>query len=128
MRIVLDRKNRLPDTLKLFHDHFPVIIISETKRSFEKEKVHQIILDFDDPSFLNSLLSELYKVEINVLQVEGGLKLLKSFIKAKLWDEAIVNTCSKKIDGDIPSPNIEGILTKTMVFDNDVVQFIRNNS
>ena len=55
---------------------------------------------------LEQLLSELHRRGIQTLLVEGGTKVLQSFIDSGLWDEAFVEHGSIAIDGRVPAPKM----------------------
>jgi diaminohydroxyphosphoribosylaminopyrimidine deaminase / 5-amino-6-(5-phosphoribosylamino)uracil reductase len=55
--------------------------------------------------YLVSFLQELYKKQIGIIIVEGGAKVLQSFIDAQLWDEARVFHTKKILgEGAISAP------------------------
>lgn len=87
LRLVMDRRGVLPSTLKLFDGASRTIVYTEKKvlGKFGKN-VEQIEVDFSG-DVLSSVLSHLHSLNINSLLVEGGAKLLQSFIDASLWDD-----------------------------------------
>ena len=88
LRIVLDRKNTLPDDLHLFTDGLPTWHFSENNtRTFSQKNITSHVLPFDD-FILEKILKKLHQHNISTLLVEGGAQLLESFIKKNLWDEA----------------------------------------
>lgn len=72
LRLTVDRKGILPDTLRLMHGSTPAVIYTS--------------------QCLQDILDDLYHRGIQSLLVEGGAKLLQSFINAGLWDEARIET------------------------------------
>ena len=124
IRVVLDRTHKIPSTHKLLSDEYPTIIISESIRKNLKARKECILLDFNADDFLLKLLHTLYSKGIYALQVEGGAGLLKSFVKSKLWDEAVVITSSKVLEDGVKAPNINGKLINEMLLKEDVVQTI----
>ncbi|NJK82815.1 MAG: riboflavin biosynthesis protein RibD, partial [Saprospiraceae bacterium] len=68
-----------------------------------RPKTEWIKMDFSD-NFLIHFLAELHRRKIGMVLVEGGAKLLQSFIQANLWDEARVITSSKNIGEGVKAP------------------------
>jgi len=71
---------------------------------------------------LNGLLEVLHQQRIQSLIVEGGAKVLTSFIEKELWDEAYVFTAPVSIEKEgIQSPNLEGELIERYEFEEDTL-------
>ena len=65
----------------------------------------------DKHQSLSDLMKELYEKKIQSLIVEGGSKLLQSFIDENLWDEARVEiNTALQLNGGVKAPNITGNL------------------
>ncbi|MDR2058207.1 MAG: bifunctional diaminohydroxyphosphoribosylaminopyrimidine deaminase/5-amino-6-(5-phosphoribosylamino)uracil reductase RibD [Dysgonamonadaceae bacterium] len=69
----------------------------------------KIIKPFADKS-LSAQMSVLYEQKIQSLMVEGGSKLLQSFINEHLWDEAQVEINPMKLKKGVKIPNFSGTL------------------
>ena len=54
------------------------------------------------------ILNYLYTNDINSVIVEGGAKVLASFIEKNIWDEAYIEIADKKLVDGIQSPEIQG--------------------
>lgn len=92
VRIFFDRELKIPSTQKVYDKSVPTIIINNKE---QKENGNNRYLKCEHPEDLSGqLMPLLYEHNIQSLIVEGGTKLLQSFIDAGLWDEArvIVNT------------------------------------
>ncbi len=120
-RIVLDRQGKLSRSLTLLSDDLPTIIITETKRKDIPSHKKQIILDFSKDQFLEFLLIELYNRKIYHLMVEGGSKLLRSFIKKGLYDEAVIINTPVFLKEGISAPNINGRLISKLKIQEDEI-------
>ena len=125
-RVVLDREGKLPQDLILLSDDLPTIIVSEKKDYPLIEEKSLIVLDFGAEDFLNNLSVELLNQNVFHLMVEGGAQLIKSFLNANLWDEAIVINTPKKINSGTKAPHIHGRLHSKLKVDGDTVNIIRN--
>jgi diaminohydroxyphosphoribosylaminopyrimidine deaminase/5-amino-6-(5-phosphoribosylamino)uracil reductase len=90
IRIIIDRKGKLPKGLQVFDGTQRTIVISSDS-SNEVMNAEKIIIENND-DFLQNALSSLQKHGIQSILVEGGATLLQTFIDQELWDEARVFT------------------------------------
>jgi diaminohydroxyphosphoribosylaminopyrimidine deaminase/5-amino-6-(5-phosphoribosylamino)uracil reductase len=115
LRIVIDRKAQLPSTLKLFTDELPTIAFGSKPASYTSETTKQIILPTEN--MLSEVFSELYKLKIQSVMVEGGPALLNLLLKQNLWDEARVITAPHSFEDGLAAPRPQGFLV-----DNQMLQ------
>lgn len=127
-RILLDKSGRVPQSHHLLSDDMPCLIFTEANRVFKNHLKTQIHIDFSDEHFLESLLKELYNRNIYHIMIEGGASLLKSFVKANLWDEAIVINTEKVLHNGIKAPNIHGRIREKYRLDEDQIFVIENHN
>ena len=92
MRILLDRKARANNSLKLFNDDANVIWISECA-NFKSEKPNVTCMTHKGD--LKDLVENLASLDINNLLVEAGPELAGAFLQAGLIDELIVYMAPK---------------------------------
>lgn len=105
VRIVIDKHLKLPHELKIFSKATNTIIFNSLRNTIE-ENVEYIKLE--NKNFLEEMLRALYKLNIQSVLVEGGVKTLQSFIDAGLWDEARVITNEEMIiENGIDAPEIK---------------------
>ena len=90
VRIVIDLFLKLPTRLHLFDNSVYTIVINTIKNE-EGENISFLKIDEKD-DLLAALMDILYNKKLTSLIVEGGARLLQSFIDAGLWDEARVIT------------------------------------
>jgi len=105
VRVVLDRKLKLAPDLKIF-DNSAETLIFNTVKDEQIGNLNYIKINFDD-DVLFTILSKLYELEIQSLVVEGGEKLLTSFIKASLWDEARIFVGNKYFKEGVKAPRFD---------------------
>lgn len=98
VRLAIDVDLKLPLYLKLF-DGTAKTIVFNYKIKTETEKLVYIQLEKEGNIF-TQIAAALYAMNIQSVIVEGGAKLLQSFIDAGLWDEARVITNSNLIIGE----------------------------
>jgi diaminohydroxyphosphoribosylaminopyrimidine deaminase/5-amino-6-(5-phosphoribosylamino)uracil reductase len=107
VRMVIDRMLRLPPNLYIFDNSCKTLIFNSLKDGQDREN-HYIQLDFGK-DIIPQLLNKLYKLGIQSVMVEGGRKLLDSFLETGFWDEARVFTGQKSFGSGISAPVIRGI-------------------
>ncbi len=111
IRIVLDRKGRIPTDYTLFDGKVETIIFTEDLKDSSSENVIYHQARFDE-HLLENILSFLQTRQISSVLVEGGRELLQSFIDKSLWDEAFVETSNVNFKVGIKAPNINGKILK----------------
>lgn len=108
LRLTIDRHNSLPATLHLLDGSTPTVV-------YTHESIEEI-------------LGDLYKRGIQSLLVEGGAKLLQSFIDAGLWDEARIETAPIRLEGGVAAPVLdEGKLTSRQTYCGNIIQTFRRH-
>ena len=103
LRIVIDKDLTLPRHLHLFDGSQPTLVVTEKNETIAGAMTLQV--DFNQ-SILPRLMEELQRRNIQSLLVEGGSKLLQSFIDEGLWDEAYVEHCPQVLGHGILSPSL----------------------
>lgn len=88
IRVVLDMDLRLPQSLRIFDRSVRTIIINAVRQEETGSLLYYKLDKRDD--VIAQILTVLPRMNIQSLLVEGGAKLLQSFIDARLWDEARV--------------------------------------
>ena len=85
VRLVIDMHLRLPLSLKIFNGEVKTIIFNALRQE-EKENLIYYKLE-KNSSLISQLMDTLYQLKIQSVLVEGGAKLLQSFIDEGMWDE-----------------------------------------
>jgi diaminohydroxyphosphoribosylaminopyrimidine deaminase/5-amino-6-(5-phosphoribosylamino)uracil reductase len=124
LRMVLDRNLRLPKTLHLFDNSMPTIVFNAVKEGHE-DQTRYVRLDFTG-NVLMPLLNFLFDQGIQSVLVEGGQKLINSFIMGNLWDEARVFTGRKHFGAGVHAPEIRHITPREYTLREDTLFFFRN--
>lgn len=106
VRIVIDRRLKLPDTLHLFNGKTPTLVLTE-KEQPGKRGVEYIRMDFQQ-ALLPQLMKLLYDRKLQSLMVEGGGVMLQSFIDAGCWDEIFIEKCPPLLHEGIKAPVLRG--------------------
>ena len=128
LRLVIDREGVLPSTLRLFDGSHPTVVLTTCYNNGKFGKnVEQVVLDFST-DVLSQILAHLHSLKVQSLLVEGGARLLQSFIDASLWDKARVEVNNSLLVGSgIMAPVLpESALVGTEKCDgNDILLFAR---
>ena len=102
-RVVLDSGNSLPRRLNIFKDQerFPLIIFSSRDAADQRKKVprHFFVRHDANGLVLADVLDQLSKLGIASLLVEGGGRVLDSFVRERLFDEMAIFFANKIVGG-----------------------------
>ncbi|MES2330463.1 MAG: bifunctional diaminohydroxyphosphoribosylaminopyrimidine deaminase/5-amino-6-(5-phosphoribosylamino)uracil reductase RibD [Bacteroidota bacterium] len=90
VRMVLDMSLRLPPHLKIFDQQQRTIIFNGKKQEENNNILYRQINK--EEGIVQQITAIAYELGLQSILVEGGTKLLQSFIDAGLWDEARVIT------------------------------------
>jgi diaminohydroxyphosphoribosylaminopyrimidine deaminase / 5-amino-6-(5-phosphoribosylamino)uracil reductase len=116
IRIVPDKDLSLPNTLQIFNNEAPTIVFNQLKDE-KKGNIQFAKVDFDKSLNIN-IMKRLHELEIQSVVIEGGRKLLQSFINENLWDEARVFTGNRYFKKGTQAPKFKGFQdSETMVGD-----------
>ena len=102
VRIALDRQDRIPKNYNLLNGKNQTLIFTGNPGE-NGHNLEYIPHTFDEDS-LQTMLSSIYKKGIHSVLVEGGAKLLQSFIEAGLWDEAHIEISQQKLCNGVKAP------------------------
>ena len=104
LRIVIDMNSRLPSNLKLLNDGEKTIVYSSSDSAVSGmvEFVH-----VKKENVISQILADLHKREIQSVIVEGGKKLLMSFLNPGMWDEIRIFRSENEISKGLRSPDLD---------------------
>ena len=123
IRIVIDPNGRTPKDSKLFQDNIPTLFLTKKPiKLFSNKKEQKIISPFS----IKNILKECYKLNIQSIIIEGGLRTLESFIKDNLWDEARVFKTDKKLKTGIMAPKLEKKSSQSEMYEGDILDIYFN--
>jgi len=122
IRLVVDMDLKLPSSLKIFNDASPTIIFNTKVHSKESEwsapspservgvrSLHWQVTE--DTSLVQQIMNALYQLKIQSVLVEGGAKLLQSFIDEGIWDEArVISNRQLTIGKGLDAPHLENAI------------------
>ncbi|MEO0341253.1 MAG: bifunctional diaminohydroxyphosphoribosylaminopyrimidine deaminase/5-amino-6-(5-phosphoribosylamino)uracil reductase RibD [Bacteroidota bacterium] len=126
IRIILDKDHKLSPDLHLFSGGTPTIVFTNRESLENKKNVTFLSIDWTK-EVLPQVLHHLAQKRITSLIVEGGSKLLQSFVEANLWDEARVLEGPGSITNGLPAPQIEGQLIGQFQVGDDQIWWYKNS-
>lgn len=126
VRVLVDKKLSLPASLNLFDKKVKTIVFNNIKQEEDENLSFYKIDDKEDT--LEQMLDALYQLKIQSIFVEGGTKLLQSFIDHGLWDEVIIISNEELQIGDgIAAPKFSSSkLITTKKINSDKISFYKN--
>ena len=126
LRVVIDKKLRLPIDASVFDNAVKTIVITEKSQPNKDNLIYEVI-DFSE-EIGSQICSVLYRYKIQSLIVEGGLKTLQTFIDENLWDEALIFKGNVNFKKGIAAPKFRGITFFEEKIMEDTLQQFKNNS
>lgn len=120
IRIVVDRKLKLPKDLKIFNSEAKTIILNELKNEGNDSILYKKV-NFE--SFFDDLWSVCIENDIISLIVEGGAFTINQFIENDLWDEARVLTGKPFFVGGIKAPKLNIEPNQQLSFGKDEISY-----
>ena len=125
VRMVLDMVLRLPETLKLFDQQQKTIVFNGLKQEENENVLYSQINPDNDIN--QQILDVSYKLKLQSILVEGGTKLLQSFIAKGLWDEArIISNEELVISNGLAAPLLNNHPVKTEKIYSDTIRYYTN--
>ena len=105
IRLVVDMNLRLPSSLKIFKGEAKTIVFNTIKHEEDDDRLFYQVTD--DVSLVHQISNALYQLKIQSVIVEGGAKLIQSFIDDELWDEArVISNGELIINNGLPAPEL----------------------
>ncbi|MBS1518922.1 MAG: bifunctional diaminohydroxyphosphoribosylaminopyrimidine deaminase/5-amino-6-(5-phosphoribosylamino)uracil reductase RibD [Bacteroidetes bacterium] len=100
LRIVIDRRNNLPEALKIFSDNTNdrSFVIADKSSGLKKSPKNLLQLKSENNRFrIKDILKLLYKFNLNSILVEGGSDLFSQFLSENLFDDIYLFIAPKVI-------------------------------
>lgn len=109
IRVVIDRENKIPADQFLFDGMVNTIVFTASTpfHTIKQKHVKYIPIDFSGDTN-RQILTRLYDEKVYSLLIEGGARLLTSFIEKEMWDEAYVEIAEKKLHSGVEAPAVQG--------------------
>jgi diaminohydroxyphosphoribosylaminopyrimidine deaminase / 5-amino-6-(5-phosphoribosylamino)uracil reductase len=108
VRLAVDMNLSLPQTLNVFNQEVSTIIFNTKKHDLDGTVYYYKVND--EENLVKQICDALYKLNLQSLIVEGGAKLLQSFIAEKLFDEIrVIENEELIIPGGLPAPELPNV-------------------
>ncbi len=124
LRVVLDLNLRLPQHLNILDGSTPTLVFNYSKS--EKQNNLEFVKIDKAEDLLPQILKELYQRNILSIIIEGGAKLLQTFIDQNLWDEAKVFIGEKEFKSGLKAPKFDKTPINSLQFDTDILNTYLN--
>lgn len=127
IRMVIDMDLRLPATLKLFNGQQPTVVFNKQKEGQQGNVVYYQLSG--SAGLVQQVMNACYQRGLQSLIVEGGARLLQSFIDDGTWDEARVITNTGLFAGEgVAAPALTNAVTvKKEEIPGDTIHYFANN-
>jgi len=125
LRVIIDKSGQISPQAHVKNDKASSWIYTH-KINQPKSKAIEYRQIKSDDTLLSQVCLDLYDNRCNTLLVEGGAKLLNSFISAGLWDEARIITSPNLLSHGIPAPPLEGHSISKFDMYTDVIELVIN--
>ena len=123
VRLVLDMDLRLPSSLQLLDGSVRTIVFNSLKHEENKNLFYYQVTK--EVSIVHQVCNALYQLDIQSVMVEGGTRLLQSFIDENMFDEARIVTNTQTTSG-IPAPVTGNMdLQDTLQLQSDTIRFYK---
>ena len=122
VRLVIDMNLRLPVSLKVFNGKVKTFVFNAVK---QKEGENLVYYKLEkNKGLVAQLMAALYQLKIQSVLVEGGAKLLQSFIDEGVWDEIrMISNVQLSIGNGLTAPEITGaVKTEEQILYTDKIE------
>jgi len=128
LRIFIDKRLSIDANYNILDNNTDTLILNLVKN--EKVGVNEFVLIHDETKIIEELLQLLYKKGVQSLIVEGGSRLLQSFIESNFWDETrIIKNTELLLQEGLPSPTLKNnVRFKQEWVGKDAINFYLNSS
>lgn len=126
IRLVLDRNNRIPKNFHVFDNKTKTILFSKLESTIEEENTIFEVIDFEQ-NVAAQIIKMLYQHQVQSVIIEGGLKILQTFIDENLWDEARIFIGNAKFYSGTKAPILDKKPFEKYSIGNDELIISRNH-
>lgn len=126
VRMVIDVSLRLPSHLNIFDQQQPTIIFNKVKHEEGKNLLYYQVTD--DVNIVHQVMNACCQLNIQSVLVEGGARLLQSFIDDDCWDEArIITNESLYVEEGLSAPQLKNnlLVSSEHIFNDRIDYFTR---
>ncbi len=128
IRLVIDKDLQLPPDLKLFDKTVPTIVFNNHRH--ETQGPVQYYQLATDSSLIQQLVLALHHLKIQSVLVEGGARLLQSFIDEDCWDEVrVITNDDLDIASGLPAPQLKHarLVSRESLLSDSIHYYVHHN-
>lgn len=124
LRIIIDRELKIPAESHVLDGSIPTVVFTE--KEAENRPNVEYVLNESSKDLLNEILAHLYNRGVQSVIIEGGRKLLMSFLVQDKWDEARVIIGTDNFGRGLQAPVIAKRPIKKDKLGEDILLTYRN--
>lgn len=121
-RVILDSNLEIPLDAHCFRDNAPCLVLNGSK-SEKNGHIEFVKSDMTAPD----ILKQLHKFNQLSVIIEGGLKVLTSFIDSNLWDEIRQFKSETKLGTGVEAPHFKNVVAKQTKIGKDILNIYFND-
>lgn len=125
-RIIIDENMDMTDDLNVLDGSVMTIVFS-SKPKQSRQNLEYIMIDFNN-DYMSRIMDILYEKNIMSVIVEGGKRLLESYLDVGLWDEARLIIGNKVFHRGLKGPDIPTTSYVAETIDKDKLLIFRNSN
>ncbi|MHC8950571.1 bifunctional diaminohydroxyphosphoribosylaminopyrimidine deaminase/5-amino-6-(5-phosphoribosylamino)uracil reductase RibD [Sphingobacterium hungaricum] len=122
-RILIDKHLDVPLTNSIYSEEAETIVFNDVKSEWTAKRKF-IALENFDLYLPQTILYQLFLMDVQSIIIEGGAHTLQQFIDANLWDEARVIASKTILHKGKKSPKINGKITEILKISTDTLKII----
>jgi len=127
-RLLIDRSLRIPSSSCILDERAETIIFNEEKTEW-RDGLKYIALENFGMYLPQQISYQLYLMDVQSLVVEGGIKVLNTFLEAGLWDEAQIFTSKTTWGSGRKAPIPQGkVWSKTRIGPDTLTQVLNTQT
>ena len=125
VRLVVDMNLKLPSSLKIFNQQVRTIFFNTVKQDENRNLLYYKVKR--NESLVHQIMNALYQLKIQSVLVEGGARMLQSFIDMGMWDEIrIVTGVELRITGGLSAPVFTNAMkTEEQILSTDKIEIYK---
>jgi diaminohydroxyphosphoribosylaminopyrimidine deaminase/5-amino-6-(5-phosphoribosylamino)uracil reductase len=111
-RLIVDMHLRLQSSLRVFNQQVRTVIFNTVKHEEDNNLLYYQVAE--DVNLVHQIINALYQMKIQSVIVEGGARLLQSFIDEDMWDEArVISNGQLIISKGLKIPELKNVTLQT---------------
>lgn len=126
-RIILDKDLKIDGNFHVLDGSIRTLVLTEIKdKTRYKENVDYAVLNFSG-DLAAQVCTILHQQNIISVLIEGGAKMLQTFIDTNLWDEALIFVGKASFGTGLKAPEFSGRLIHTQQIETDTLNTYSND-